>query len=501
MKSNLIKKANSKKGLIKKDSNKKNCNCTNFIIRNNCESSINSGKKEYNCNNNLNTKDLDNKKLNKNSFNKNNLNKKNLIKKDLIKENKLLKNNSSKKTSGGRTTISPPAKIKQASKSGIRILASNIDTIKLSINIVWKNQSFFLKLKEAKSLAVTNNSEYPISFCINNTNQSDYYFNIKEYGSQGYEWILLNQEYSLLIGNWEKPKSRPSVLLSIRSETLWRKGPREAIDFIKNFLEINDGTLLETKISRLDLCVDALFPVFLWKINMLNYKVTRASSTKAFFTHNILSGVTIGKSDISARMYDKPLEIKQQSKKDWMFDVWNIQKVPDDFKIIRTEFQLRREVIKELGIHTLDILFERICNIWAYCTKEWLKFQDNRDKQSHQRNTFSWWREIQNGFNGMESGHPSIRCKASNADKEALSQQIVGLLSSYAAIEMETTNLYEGTEEFLETTLDSFYDNLTVKNPAGTGFQERVEKKKAKYQRVNRKMMESLELRKQLGFK
>ena len=434
----------------------------------------------------------------------NNLVKRSNKKVNSFKKKELKPNNTSsgKKAQGGRTTISPPSKIKQTQNSGIQILASNIDTIKLSINIVWKDQFFFEKLKEGKNLASDNKGEYPVSFYINKDYPNDYLFNIKEHGAQGYEWILLNQEYSLLIGNWEKPKSRPSVLVGIKSETLWRKGPYEAIYFILDFLRAHNGELREPKISRLDLCLDALFPDHLWKMNLLKNKVTRASSTKTFHTHNQLSGIAIGKSDISVRMYDKPLEIQQQSKKNWMYDVWGLETVPEGFKIIRTEFQLRREAIKQLGIHTLDILFERILNIWAYCTKDWLKFQNNPEKQSHQRETLSWWKDIQNGFNGMESGHPSIRFRASNADMNALSQQILGLLSSYAAIEMQTTDHYPYNSLSLSSALESFYDN-TIDNQllSDIEFKDRVENKKAKYQRMNKKMISSLSLRKQLGFK
>ena len=245
------------------------------------------------------------------------------------------------KNFGGRTTISPPSKISPTDNSEIQVLASNIDTIKLSININWKDDYFFSLLKEAKSLAQAENREYPIPFAIKETNEKDYLFNIKEHGTQGYEWILLNQEYSLLIGNWEKPNSRPSVLLTIRSETLWRRGPYEAICFILMFLKNHGGVIKQPKISRLDLCIDTLFPDAIWKMNILKYKVTRASNTKTFHSHNRLTGISIGKSQISARMYDKPLEIQQQSKKTWLYDVWGIETVPENYKISRIQNKKR----------------------------------------------------------------------------------------------------------------------------------------------------------------
>ena len=91
-----------------------------------------------------------------------------------------------------------------------------------------------------------------------------------------------------------------------------------------------------------------------------------------------MKGISIGKGNISARLYDKPLEIKQQSKKYWMYDVWGINKndLDDNHKIIRVEFQLRRELIKDLGANYFEDLLKGYGKIWAYCTQKWLKFQD-----------------------------------------------------------------------------------------------------------------------------
>ncbi|CCK81563.1 hypothetical protein [Desulfobacula toluolica] len=400
---------------------------------------------------------------------------------------------------GGRTTISPPAKISQESQQEIEILASNIDTLRLSINIVWENSYFFAVLSEAKTIARLDKIDLPVPFIINDTDD-EYFFSIKEHGSQGYEWILNNSEYSLLIGNWRQPQSRPSVLLTIRSETLWRKGPFEAIFFIINFLKKVGGKLTQIKISRLDLCVDTLFPEKLWSVNILDHRVTRASDTKIFHSNKNLSGITIGKNKFSARLYDKPLEIQQQSNKTWFFNIWGLESVPADYKIIRVEFQLRREDIKELGIISINDLFNLIQNIWSYCTKDWLKFQDNPGKQSHQRKTLKWWEIIQNGFNNMSPGNPLIRSKALNADKDRLSQQIVGLMSSFAALEFETGWDINPKNINLINTFKRFQRHFIQNNLNKIEFSERVENKKAKFQRLNNKHLESLDLRKELGF-
>jgi len=62
-----------------------------------------------------------------------------------------------------------------------------------------------------------------------------------------------------------------------------------------------------------------------------------------------------------AGLYGKPLEIAEKSRKTWMFGIWGIE--PDEVqgKIIRVEFQLRREPLKEMGVGRLsDFLDEDI---------------------------------------------------------------------------------------------------------------------------------------------
>jgi len=42
-----------------------------------------------------------------------------------------------------------------------------------------------------------------------------------------------------------------------------------------------------------------------------------------------------------------------------MFDIWGLKEVPEGKKIIRIEFQMRREVLKQLGLRRLKISFKK----------------------------------------------------------------------------------------------------------------------------------------------
>jgi len=412
------------------------------------------------------------------------------------KEKKSVKtSNASTDSNGGRVTISPPAKICNDAEQPhtIRILASNIDTLILSLDIKWKDSFFFSTLTEAKSLAQIGKSDFPLPFMLDEKTFEEYSFDVKPHGANGYEWILNNPEYSLLVGNWVTPQSRPSVMITVRSETLWCKGPRKAVYFITSFLEKFGADIDEIKVSRLDLCVDALFPTNLWNENILKNKVTRATNTKIFRSHENLTGIMIGKGMISARLYDKELEIKQQSNKTWFHDIWGFNEVPDNFKVIRTEFQLRREIIKQLKISHVHNLFDLIQNIWAYCAKEWLKFQNFPGKQSHQRDTLGWWKIIQNGFNNIPAGSPLIRIKAIKADQNKLSQQLIGLLSSFTALELQYGHRVKSENINLIAAFEALRQFVIENNILQDRFSELVTNKKAKYQRLRKEVLDSIQ--------
>jgi hypothetical protein len=137
---------------------------------------------------------------------------------------------------------------------------------------------------------------------------------IKPFGSKGYEWILEGNDYRLTIGHWLNPKSRPSIMAEIRSETLWRIGPQQAADFLKHILISSGAKALFFKVSRVDLCLDLTLPVDLWTADLVNLRATRANYAAPHFFNADLTGISIGKGAVSARLYDKIKEIARNPK-------------------------------------------------------------------------------------------------------------------------------------------------------------------------------------------
>ncbi|MHB8828757.1 MAG: hypothetical protein ACYC6Q_04400 [Syntrophales bacterium] len=372
-------------------------------------------------------------------------------------------------------TISHPSKVKN-------ILASGVDSLVISMNLSWKDTAIFTVLDELKDKAKENGVEYPGK--INHFMPEEVWpFIIKPHGSKGFSWILSGGDFSFKIANSQEPGSRPNVMAEIRSETLWRLGPEEAVKIALGLITANGGHNIEAKLSRVDLCVDFLMPEDRWSQGLMDYAVTRATDFAPYYRNMKLTGIRIGKGIFSARLYDKPMEIQQQSKKIWMYDVWGIEAVPEGKKIIRIEFQMRREALKQIGLNKAEYLFQKSSSAWAYLTKNWLKFQDRPGLHHTQRKTLKWYEEIQNGFQGVQGAEPLIREKAVNMDKKRLMQQANGLIKSIHAIDQEEKREDREKPIRMEDCLDSYTEELRKHPENPSEIKANIAKKRARYHR------------------
>jgi len=412
--------------------------------------------------------------------------------------NKEQKPSSEHQSKGGLMTISPPAKVKQSGSLPL-ILASGIDSLNLAIDVHWSKTDLFDYLDTLKDSAKASRQDSPGFFKIG-LPEIKWPFTVKPHGKNGYEWMISNKEFTFLIGRWTTPQSKPSVLTEIRSETLWHLGAENAVELIKEILLSQGGAKITFKPSRVDLCVDALFSEHTWKIKLIEYATTRSTYMAPHFTHKKLTGLSIGRGKISARLYDKPFEIRQQSKKFWMYDIWGIDDVPDGHKIIRTEFQLRRELLTQLAINDITDLFSHCENIWAYCSQRWLKFQTNPGKHHTQRKTFKWWKSLQNGFMGAQPKVPLIRSKAFRYDIEQNTTQATGHIRALITALIAEHELDEFVDAEIEDGLIHILKRVNASEESRSEFANSVRAKIAKNHRSITKHYAAEKERKKHGF-
>ncbi len=395
-------------------------------------------------------------------------------------------------------TISPPAKVK-LDRSSTQILASGIDSLYLAIDVHWANTDLFDYLANLKETAKITRKDTPGFFELDN-GAYKYPFNVKPNGKNGHEWIITNKEFDISFGAWKRPQSKPSVLVKISSEALWHLGAENTVKKILQILFSQGGTRITLKPSRVDLCVDALFSERIFNPKLIDFSTTRSTYMCLHINHKKLTGLGIGKGKISARLYDKPLEIRQKSKKLWMYDIWGITEVPKGWKMIRTEFQLRREALKQLAINDTSDLFLHCDRIWAYCSQKWLKFQTNPGKHHTQRKTLAWWETIQNGFLGVQDPTPLIRSKALRYDIKQSTTQAIGYVRAVIAARIAAQELDEYVPAEIEDGLEILLKEVNQTEESKAIFAESIREKKAKFHRTLSRHIEAENEREKLGF-
>jgi len=338
---------------------------------------------------------------------------------------------------GWRTTYSHTSNWKPASTDCGRVLASNADTLVLAINLVWKDQDFFHRLERAKQDAIARDVPVPIEIASADGSQRAL-MSVHQYGKDGYRWIISSPEFHIKIGEWMRPTTRPSAMVEIRSQALWLQGVIEVLDRLALLLN-GVGAFIDTiKITRIDLCVDLFVSDEIWCANLfLDHSCTRATDIAIYSKHRKLSGAQIGRGKILARIYDKALEIVK-SQKVWMYDIWNIHSVPDGFKVIRIEFQLRREILRELAVDTIWHFINHPQSLWNYCVHKWLKFVDDRALDGREQQLIPFWKTVQDGFIHSQNCPPMVRAKMVEVEQRRAAQHILGHLTSLIAMKCET---------------------------------------------------------------
>lgn len=389
-------------------------------------------------------------------------------------------------------TISPPAKVNPLEVNPgcddwAKVLVCGIDTLSLAIDVRWQNEEFFEYLEAIKQIAAQYNKPLTVFLDLYDPpNESP--FRIYNHGTQGYRWLISNAQYALQIGNWTRPKKkgRPSVLATVRSETLWALGINGSVRQLQELLLKAGAAISKIKVSRVDPCVDILLPEIAWQGNLVDHRVTRSRYFAQYYSNNILTGIAIGKGKLSARLYDKPLEILQQSpEKQWFYKIWDIApgNIPEGCRIIRVEFQIRREALKELGIDSFADLIQKAPQLWAYCTHKWLKFRSRPGEHHTMRKTFQWWESVQNGFEGAQNAMPLIRTAAFQAQEKRLFAQAMGLLTSLHALDCEFKGRRVDRPSSIHDVFASFKQQYLMSNLNDELINDEVFHKRARYHR------------------
>jgi hypothetical protein len=185
-------------------------------------------------------------------------------------------------------------------------------------------------------------------------------FLLQGYGSKsGYPLVMDHVDFTIECGEF----NNPSFFVTYRSKALWEKGAKALHEFFVTWAE-SVGLLIirPEKLSRVDFAFDYELPVPDFDSDSV---VSLSAKDAQYRGDRKVQTIQYGKGDVVLRVYNKVIEIEEQSNKVWLFQLWGTEK-----DVWRIEWQVRKEVLKRFGIRTFEDLFSGYGDVLRYLASE-----------------------------------------------------------------------------------------------------------------------------------
>jgi hypothetical protein len=258
-------------------------------------------------------------------------------------------------------------------------LASGFDALYLTASCVLPGR-FIDDLQAAQRLA--RETSEPVPLVLGSES-----FMVGERGLNRYRYSLSHPHGVLAFTQSEK---LPPVYVQPRARFIHAVGIEAAQNWFVEQVESVVGAA-SWKVSRADLFMDSHG----WDLRAEDRArfLCQARDVRVWERDGVLTGLGFGSGkSLSARIYDKTEEVHAKGT-DWWPVIWGPNYRQSE-RVLRVEFQLRRSVIRELGLDTPAEVLQDSERIWAYLTK-WLSFRDVTADKTISRRPVSWeWEAV-----------------------------------------------------------------------------------------------------------
>jgi len=188
--------------------------------------------------------------------------------------------------------------------------------------------------------------------------------------------------------------SLPTVRVQPKAAFIHAVGVHEALAWFRDQVESVVGPV-EWKAGRVDLFMDSQG----WDLNADHRDrfVCRARDRWTFESNETFTGVRFGSGGgaVKARIYDKTEESRLKGS-DWWPDKWGSGYRPDE-RVLRVEFEVHRELMRQVGLSTPEEVLEELPRLWAYLTDEWLTYRRPTSDETRSRWPVALeWHSVQN---------------------------------------------------------------------------------------------------------
>jgi hypothetical protein len=310
----------------------------------------------------------------------------------------------------------------------------------------------------------------------------DHVFTVLPRGRGRFAYVLEDGWFSIQVSS---AVSLPLAHVQIRSEYLTAVGAEEAIRTLGEIVSYFGECSGPATISRIDLYADFTTdhdlthePGFAW--------IKRCRKRDIHEEADRITGISFGPgNELSARLYDKTLEITK-SHKDYLKPLWAAKGWQDGQTVWRMEFQTRREAFAfSLKAPAVEVL-GHLGAWWRYLATEWLRLgiPSDSDETRTRWPTHPVWQAIIDVWEVPPDAPLMIRVTKGRAPSDdILFKNGLWGLSSFMARE-GITDLSEGLGEFLEA-FGRYHDEI----PASGGLSGYVDRKvRLKARRYNTRL-------------
>lgn len=279
----------------------------------------------------------------------------------------------------------------------------------------------------------------------------------------GIRYMFNRKEY-----DFEMPAGNAYVVIG--SKPLMRWGEQVCYDIINHAIRTLGGEIIECTLSRIDLCVDladvkvqpfvdAVYnQAYVCRArNQSFYQQGDELNVNTYTQHKKYTGVTIGRSNVLCRIYDKLLETKNDEEKRMLLETNRFGgKLPND--VTRVEFQLRRDALRGItvngkcdeGIRTFEEYQNCRKDLLNYLCNSWLRFYNepvinrNHSERLKQDDYLPEWTIAVNEFLNLEKTSEIkdvtkvIRNRKPSCDR--LKSSLTGFFTSILAVRKDVCN-------------------------------------------------------------
>lgn len=382
---------------------------------------------------------------------------------------------------------------------GVQI-SIGFDRLKFGLYVEFENESLFDRLGEAKAKSQEIRQPFPIQLGPD----FDQYYNCHGSGkSGGYNFHLSRADVDVFISTRKDFMDTPNVWVDIGSISCWVPGYNTVINQVCKLIHLFKGKVHKNSVSEVHLCADSIGQdIRDLGLERYNHWITRANKFFSYYDHSqqtfsgitwaqsegdlgdlssyvgkvTETGVSIGQGDIMLRVYDKVLEIeKNEAKKSLFGSIWSRLDDQEEVQVTRTEFQLRKTVLKQFRIKTLQDLHKKLNALWQYCVTDWARLCsepfDRENRHQDRAKIHPWWQQLQAlSWSGLDTADRRKCLPTKN--KKQLEDMLAGVALNLAAIHGYTGDDHARISIWCQEAIASALDTKAQKLNQKTGKSE-----------------------------